>query len=1356
MITGVVLARNEENNIVECLESLRPHVAEIILIDMESTDGTVELARPFVSKVLTHPLVPNFDAARNIAIPEAKHDWLWFLDADERVPDQTGQLIQQIIRDRGIEAVAITIPFKTYFCGHWMQHCGWWPGYTMPRVLKRGHFRFSEKLHSGVEFDGPAIRLAADPTLAIDHFSYRSIEHYVDKFNRYTSTEAGYLADRGASPNWEHGIRELVRDLWLYYERNEGIRDGYFGWILAWLAGQYRWFAQAKLADIAGLKETAATAVVPQNLDQVLSVMRHELGRLRTTSSPRPFGLVIRSPLFDPSGYAEDGRMLLKAAAHGSRAVTAVEIPWSDSPCRLPDSDTALYRALLRGSPPTNAMSLTNCIPTLCLPDPETNFNVLRTLFETDRIPEFWLPHIEPFDEVWVAARHNAEAFRRSGVAPERIRILPEFVDTTLFSPIGKRLNLPKFLTNRFVFLSVFDWQQRKGWDLLLRAFCEEFSAGDRVGLLLKITKVHGYSMEQIRAQIDSLLRPLGKGLDDRPEICLWDATLDQCEMAELYRSVDAFVLASRGEGWGRPYMEAMATCLPTIGTAGSGNQDFMNENNSFLVETTLVEVPEQAANEIHVYRGHLWQEPQPASLRKAMRAAHRDKRRATAIAKRARKDMEERYSLEVGTKVLNSLVEDVERRLMTLQPPAVQAGQLLVHLEGEFFAGHSFSNINEQLALNWLLDDQIAVSLQRVYHNPAQDGRIAHAYRLRPYLERPFDRPVDVTIRHAFPPNWLPPQNGKWVHIQPWEYGYLPRDWIRPLRDLVDEIWAPSNYVKNVYVRSGIPEQKIVVIPWGVDPDVYRPDVPRLHLPSAAAFKFLFVGGSVLRKGIDVLLRAYLEEFADEKNVSLVIKDLGTSTFYRYGNYRQQIMDATSQPDAPHILYIDREMTDGQRASLYSACDCLVAPYRGEGFGLPVLEGMACGLAPIVPAGGATDDFVSTDEGYFVPATVVECDHEWRLVGPATELHIDVAELRRVMRQAFEDKSLTRAKGQAAFEKVRSRFTWRITSELMTQRLQVVSERCALQLCAPILSPQTIDASILTGDVKQSALEAVSPLFSTINPEKNVHNLFGGSRLDLTVCVVTRNQERVIADCLARVQPFVREIVVVDLDSCDRTPAIAQEYGARVFQLPWSDCYSAARNFALRRATSEWILRLDPVERVDETAIQALAMQLADPGPVAGFSVHCLAASGDNGEIDIRVFRNHSEIQYEGRALERVTSSLRRLGGAVVETGVTIRRTLPENGEGFDVLKLIHQDVADRPDDPEGLFRLGAAHAKFGNYFHAECYLQNFLSRVDAQHPDYVFCMQQLINIYRKIDDPLRAQEWESKLRGNGKAGGR
>ena len=153
MITGVILARNEEHNIVDCIAALRPHVSEILLIDMESRDQTRDLAKPLVNRIISHPLVPYFDAARNLAIPQARYEWLWFVDADERIPQITGQIVNDLIEERGDEFEAINIPFKSHFCGQWMRHCGWWPGYACPRCSSGDTLVSRASWHGGVKLN---------------------------------------------------------------------------------------------------------------------------------------------------------------------------------------------------------------------------------------------------------------------------------------------------------------------------------------------------------------------------------------------------------------------------------------------------------------------------------------------------------------------------------------------------------------------------------------------------------------------------------------------------------------------------------------------------------------------------------------------------------------------------------------------------------------------------------------------------------------------------------------------------------------------------------------------------------------------------------------------------------------------------------------------------------------------------------------------------------------------------------------------------------------------------------------------------------------------------------------------------
>src|SRR5690606_15131490 len=140
--------------------------------------------------------------------------------------------------------------------------------------------------------------------------------------------------------------------------------------------------------------------------------------------------LLFRSPLRDPSGYADDGRSLLKSLAAGGCPIRAEEIPWSNSQAGVTILDKALISTLQRNKCATE-VTITNCIPTLCKPDPAATYNVLRTTFETDRIPFAWLPLLEKYDELWLCSNFNARIFRQCGVPPEKIKVVPGFLDTS-------------------------------------------------------------------------------------------------------------------------------------------------------------------------------------------------------------------------------------------------------------------------------------------------------------------------------------------------------------------------------------------------------------------------------------------------------------------------------------------------------------------------------------------------------------------------------------------------------------------------------------------------------------------------------------------------------------------------------------------------------------------------------------------------------------------------------------------------------------------------------------------------------------------------------------------------------------
>lgn len=362
---------------------------------------------------------------------------------------------------------------------------------------------------------------------------------------------------------------------------------------------------------------------------------------------------------------------------------------------------------------------------------------------------------------------------------------------------------------------------------------------------------------------------------------------------------------------------------------------------------------------------------------------------------------------------------------------------------EGGFYRTHSFSHVNRELC-RALIERGHEVSLLPS-DAPEPDG-LQLLTTLGARLQWPLKRPVDACVRQQWPPVFVAPEAGHWVLMQPWEYGSLPRDWIEPICSAVDEVWVPSGFVRNCYVRSGVPTERVQVVPLGVDPGRFHPQVAPFQLQTTRRFKFLFVGGTIHRKGFDVLLQAYGQTFTRSDDVCLVVKDQGTGSFYRGQTAGELIARHRDAANAPEIEYLDQDLSDAELAGLYAACDCLVHPYRGEGFGLPIAEAMATGLPVIVTGAGAALDFCDETTGYLLPAQVrrfarpqvgplATVDYPW-LAEP------DVQALQRYLLHVLAHPEEAKGKGAAGAERICHRFTWSHAAEVVEQRLEALLQK--------------------------------------------------------------------------------------------------------------------------------------------------------------------------------------------------------------------------------------------------------------------------------------------------------------------------
>lgn len=367
---------------------------------------------------------------------------------------------------------------------------------------------------------------------------------------------------------------------------------------------------------------------------------------------------------------------------------------------------------------------------------------------------------------------------------------------------------------------------------------------------------------------------------------------------------------------------------------------------------------------------------------------------------------------------------------------------QLNIVWEGPLYQASSLATINRELSWNIArsgVAQLVLVPSSDEAQSAALSAKLAalSRYDVR-HTEPELARAPVVWVRHQWPPQPERPLGATWIIMQPWELSLLPLEFVE-IFNQADEVWTPSTFCRNVFVRSGVDPDKVQVIPNGIDPAVFTPagDVPQL--PTSKRFKLLYVGGTTYRKGFDLLLEAYVRAFTADDDVCLVVKDCGTRTFYRGQTSEDLIAKVRATPNAPEILYTDADLSDEQMAQLYRACDVLVAPYRGEGFCMPALEAMACGLPVIITQGGGTDDFADESVGWLIPSEerpLGELVDGRQFPGTVSILEPDADVLVETLRYCYEHPHQCREKGIAASLRARTDWTWQRSTLKMFARL--------------------------------------------------------------------------------------------------------------------------------------------------------------------------------------------------------------------------------------------------------------------------------------------------------------------------------
>jgi glycosyltransferase involved in cell wall biosynthesis len=359
--------------------------------------------------------------------------------------------------------------------------------------------------------------------------------------------------------------------------------------------------------------------------------------------------ILFKGFFYNGKGYAEGNRVLLHMLHRSGYKVKALPRDWQRERKLALTNDEFYYvrhleNAVLKG----NDIFLNRDVGFRMEARPDFRVNIAHTTFETDRIPSNWVPILNKFNEVWVQCRFNIKTFQDSGVKVP-IRFIPYFFDDRRYVVEGEKFPLP--VSKSYKFLSVFQLCERKGYDLLIRAYLDEFKPDDDTALVIKVRSPE--ETPRLLKALEAHSKPMSK----RPAIHIIDRMLMTPQLLSLYRACDAFVLPTRGEGWGRPLFEAMIMEMPTIGTDWSGQAEYMNRHNSYPIQVEkLVRINNNP--DYDMYNGHKWAEPSLEDLRKKMRHVYEHRQEAKAVGKYARKELLEKYNMALVEKKVKAELE--------------------------------------------------------------------------------------------------------------------------------------------------------------------------------------------------------------------------------------------------------------------------------------------------------------------------------------------------------------------------------------------------------------------------------------------------------------------------------------------------------------------------------------------------------------------------------------------------------------------------------------------------------------------------------------------------------------------------
>ncbi|KOR36037.1 MULTISPECIES: glycosyltransferase [Planktothricoides] len=596
------------------------------------------------------------------------------------------------------------------------------------------------------------------------------------------------------------------------------------------------------------------------------------------------------------------------------------------------------------------------------------------------KVASFSQAHANSNTTIVTSSHWSRDGFIYSGADPDRVVVVPLGVEPNIYKPLPleERRQLRKKLgwDDYFIFFnSGVMWNKRQGIDGLLKAFAQVVNGHPEARLVLK-GRDYIFPSRQELFQAKNVLT--AREFEQiKPRVMYQGENLSSKQMAELYQAADVYVSPYLAEGFNLPVLEAAACGLPVICTQGGSTDDFTHPDFNWGISSQVKSVNMEENTVFYL-------EPNIDHLITLMTEIIDRNAECDRARKAGPKWVHSRFTWQdTIDKLLPVLTDEISPHPLcpSASPATPQYKKYKILVEGWRNIPHSYAMVNQFQLLEMCDRPEVEIFHRdipylRSHWQPVAELFEPVAAQKIQQIPPPPPETVDAILRIAIPYNLKPGNAKKTCVFCTTEAGIVTKSMLsgicansitEALENSDVTIITPSHWSRQGFLRSGVEANRVVVVPHGVDNNLYKPlpedqrKALRQQLSIADKFVFLNIGILSDNKGIRLLLKAFATVVDKYPQARLVLKgadSLFASRQFFTDSAKAVLTEAEAAKVESRLAYIDKTLSISEMIRLYQAADIYLSPYLAEGFNLPVLEAAACGLPVLCTQGGPTDDF--------------------------------------------------------------------------------------------------------------------------------------------------------------------------------------------------------------------------------------------------------------------------------------------------------------------------------------------------------------------------------------------------------------